>query len=102
MGTPLAREVIVVERLAFHRRDDPSHEYRELLLYQDGAAHFSIWEVIGFLDGRDADWNPAGVRKRTKLAIGGEWHMRKQMADEAKRLCDEGLTSCDPTPAEGQ
>ena len=92
---------MLVERLAFHRRDDPSHEYRELLLYEE-RGQFNIWEVIGFLDGTDADWNPTGGRKRTQLALGREWHMRKRLAEETNRLREEGFTACEPTAGERQ
>ncbi len=90
---------MVIEQLTFHRRDDPAHEYRELVLSLT-LGHFTIVEVVGFLDGEDADWNPSGVRQRKQLHMGSEPQMRIQLAEEAKRLCEEGFTPCHIAPEE--
>jgi hypothetical protein len=71
-------------------------------LYQDDDGLFFIYHVIGFLDGKDADWNLAGVKRREKLARGGGAHMRTRLAAEASRLCEEGFTKCDPDADEGK
>lgn len=88
--------LLTIDRAAFHRRNDPLHEYRELLLRQDGA-HFGIWEIFCFLDGNDADWNPQGVKRREKIASAWEAQMRLKFTEEVDRLVQqEGFTSCDP------
>jgi len=87
---------MVVEQLNFHLKNDPSHQHRELLLYQDGN-RFTIWEAIGFLDGKDADWNPAGFKHRKEIAMGWESQMRTRLKEEKARLLAEGFVLCRPT-----
>jgi len=88
--------LLTIDRAAFHRKDDPLHEFSELLLHRDGA-HLSIWEVFCFLDGKDADWNPQGVKRREKIAFGWEAQMRLKFAEDVDRLVQqEGFTLCDP------
>jgi hypothetical protein len=90
---------MVIEQLTFHRRDDPAHEYRELVLSMTKGL-VTIVEVVGFLDGEGADWNPGGVKQRKQLHMGSESQRRNQLAKQAKRLCEEGFTPCHIAPEE--
>jgi hypothetical protein len=83
--------MLVIERLAFLRKEDPAHEYRELLLYQV-EGHFKIWEVIGFCSEL--------AMRRAEIALGSEAQMRVRLSAEAQRLCGEGFARCDPRLAE--
>ena len=62
--------------------------------------HFTLVEVEGFLDGEDADWNPSGVKRRRQLHMGSESQMRIQLAEEARRLREDGFTLCSVAPDE--
>jgi len=83
--------VVIIERLVFHRREDPSNEYRELLLCEEGHL-LAIWEVIGFLT---SETGPT----HTRIDLGkAELQMRARLEEEATRLCEEGFTRlrCEP------
>jgi len=76
---------MIIDTVMLHRKDDPSHEFREIILYQSDR-HFAVWEVIGSLK------DDLGVRRRHQVAIGWESDMRDQFNAEIGRLQAEGFT----------
>lgn len=82
---------MAIDSVMLHRRDDPSHEYRKIILYQaDG--HFAVWVAVSFL--KDPDFH-----QRSQVAIGWEPDMRARFNAEIERLKAEGFTKLDaPSP----
>ena len=80
--------MMAIESVMLHRRNDPSHEYREIILYQaDG--HFAVWVAVSFL--KDPDFH-----RRSQVDIGSETEMRGRFDAEIERLKADGFTKLDP------
>jgi hypothetical protein len=77
--------------VTLHRRDDPSHEYREIILRADnlGASHWTVWEAVGFLSKPDVSFT-----KRHELFHGWEQNAREFFAVTVQRLRGEGFVEC--------
>ena len=80
----LARDSVML-----HRRDDPSNEYREVILYENAGAsrHWGVWESINFLSGPNAV-------SRSDRARGSEHNMRNFFKMLVEDLRKEGFTVC--------
>jgi hypothetical protein len=79
--------MLVIKRVVLHRREDPQHEHRELLIYRDTGPRFYLYQAIGFID------SEYGFSRREKLGLGSEGEMRKLLGETVERLCgEEGFT----------
>jgi hypothetical protein len=81
-----------VDSATLLRRDDPLHEYRRIILYQNEQGRgFEIWETIGFAkDGHDS--------RRAQVAIGGESEIRTEFDAYLGRLENEGFVKTEIPP----
>ena len=76
-----------------HRRDDESHEFREVILCENVPVpgHWAVVEQVGFLSMSD-------TFKRTQLHHGWERDSRLFFEEEINRLCKEGFYECEADP----
>jgi len=80
--------MVGIKTVTLHRRDDPRHEYRQIILYQADGRH-AVWEVIGFVTDPD-------TMKRSRLAFGGLREMLQYFDNAVRELGDQGFAICDP------
>jgi hypothetical protein len=79
--------MMAIDSVMLHRKDDPSHEYREIILYQ-AEGHFAVWVAVSFL--KDPNFH-----QRSQVDIGSETEMRDRFNAEIERLKAEGFTKLD-------
>jgi hypothetical protein len=83
--------MLVRNSIMFHRQNDASNEYREVILYEDAGAprRWAVWECVSFLSGPE-------TTRRSERAHGGEHDMKNFFQTVVEGLRKEGFVVCLP------
>src|SRR5580692_8679668 len=83
--------MLVRDSLMLHRQDDPSNEYREVILYQstDGPYGWQVWECVSFLSDPD-------THSRSRRAEGSASDMGTFFHTLVEGLLKDGFVICLP------
>jgi hypothetical protein len=87
---------MIYERVTLLRRNDPSHEFREITLshgapFLPPSGSWSVTQQVGFLSRSDSV-------ERRELFHGREQGSRQFFEEEIERLCKDGFHKCQPKP----